>query len=67
MNKFMQESWEIEKNGKTFRLEIPMGADAADAYAATYEFHRAIVDEINRLTDKLKPTETPVEVVEHVN
>lgn len=67
MNKFSVQSWVIEKNGKEYRLELPAGADAGDAYAATYEFHKGIVEEINRITESMKPAEpaveTPVEVV----
>jgi hypothetical protein len=66
MDKFMYEVWEVTKNGKKISLQLPMGCEAGDAYAAVHELLQGVVDEITKLTDKMKPQiapETPVEVV----
>jgi len=67
MNKQAFEIWEIVKNDKTFRLLLPIGCEAADAYGACHEFLQGIVSEITRLTEQSAPKaapEAPVEVVD---
>jgi hypothetical protein len=50
-------AFEIEKEGKLYRLEVPHGAPLGEAYEATASFLARIVELINDHAQKMMPKE----------
>jgi len=51
-------AFEIQKEGKLYRLEVPHGAPLGEAYEATAGFLARIVELINDHAEKMKPKES---------
>lgn len=45
---------EVVKNERTYRLELPVGAPLGEAYEATWEMLKKIVELVNESVDKAK-------------
>lgn len=45
---------EVAKNERVYRLELPVGAPLGEAYEATWEMLKKIVELVNESVDKAK-------------